>query len=146
MTLMTVGVLWIAEDWLDPLVMFSLLSFPQFVLRPIMIITGLDSPKLPELFKQNPTDLALQAMLIFSLAYIAFVLGYSLRGNLAQALAKWIPGATAKRLRIKVLSIVVTAAFSFSAGVFLYFRSQFESGSEFVLASRQELFAGMYVF
>src|SRR5690606_22126420 len=100
-TTMVAALVYFRRDWLDPLSIFTILNSTRFVLRPAVLLFGLDAPHVAHLFRTEPSDLARTTMLIFLLGYVSYVLGYALgRGRLARTIASKLPGYEHRPVRV----------------------------------------------
>jgi oligosaccharide repeat unit polymerase len=143
-TMMVAALIYFRRDWLDPLSVFTILNSTRFVLRPAVLLFGLDTPHSAHLFRTDPADLARTTILIFMLGYASYVLGYALgRGRLARSLASKLPGYERRRVRVKRLGWITLAGIALSALTTLYYVAKLGGVAVFMREARLGLFAGV---
>jgi oligosaccharide repeat unit polymerase len=141
---MVAALVYFRRDWLDPLSIFTILNSTRFVLRPAVLLFGLDKPHAAHLFRTDPSDLARTTMLIFFFGYVSYVLGYALgQGRLARTLASKLPGYEHRRVRVNRLGWITLAGISISALTTLYYVARLGGVSTFMREARLGLFAGV---
>jgi oligosaccharide repeat unit polymerase len=143
-TMMVAALVYFRRDWLDPLSVFTILNSTRFVLRPAVLLFGLDTPHSAHLFRTEPSEIARETMLIFMLGYAAYVAGYALgRGRLARLLGSKLPGYEHRRVRVNRLGWITLAGLALSALTTVYYVGKLGGVSVFMREARLGLFAGV---
>lgn len=119
------GIALSARDTFGPIMLFTLLSIPMVVVRPLIIFFLPGAGGQVHEFTERPTEAVAWAMLLFVLSYVAFVVGYIARPRLARQVAASLPAPAREpvypRLRLLtgllvLLTILVTLTLMAAAG------------------------------
>lgn len=136
----------LADDYLSPIGLFTLLNIPLFFVRPIVLLFDQSTPRYPFLFWSDPSDLAREALIVFLVSYVAFAAGYAWRSPLREWLARQLPAHGSVRFslrRMRILTVTAVAASVLGIG-FLVQRSG--GIAAFMIGARTGGLPGMYLF
>lgn len=141
---MIATVVYFTEDLLDPITIFTLLNSTRFLIRPAVIMLGLDLPENMHLFRMDVQELAKETLLIFFFGYLAFALGYALaNGRLSRRLATYMMGYRPSTIRVARLNLLALVSVLLSGAMSVYFIAQLGGLANYMKDARLGLFAGM---
>lgn len=140
---MIASVFYFNEDLLDPITIFTLLNSTRFLIRPALIMLGIDLPENLHLFRMDVQLLARETMLIFFFGYLAFVLGYGLaNGRLSKRFSTYIMGYRPAIIRVARLNLVALVAVALSGIMSAYYILKLGGLGNYMTEARLGLFAG----
>lgn len=140
---MAATVVYFTEDLLDPITIFTLLNSTRFLIRPAVIMLGVDLPENMHLFRADVKELARETMLIFFLGYLAFALGYGLaNGRLSRRLASYMMGYRPAIIRVARLNLLALVSVLISGAMSAYFIVELGGLGNYMTEARLGLFAG----
>lgn len=140
---MIATVVYFTEDLLDPITIFTLLNSTRFLMRPAVIMLGIDLPENMHLFRMDVQELARETMLIFFLGYLSFALGYGLaNGRLSRRLATYLMGYRPSIIRVARLNLLTLIVVTLSGVMSVYYIITLGGLGNYMTEARLGLFAG----